>query len=393
MGCSEEARAFAHWFVQYQRADGFVPCCVDEEGIEPLVEHDSHGQLIALIEDCDALAGDAEFRTQLYPYAAKAAACIERLLEPSGLLPVSASHEGYTANPVHAYWDDFWAWRGLLDAGFLAERVGQVQDAAHWQALAVRMGKQLIASMEATRLERQLGYVPASLELADYDPVATANAISLMGIPPGLDRAALEHTFDQFLEGWRARCAGKVEWANYTPYEIRIIGALLRLGRRKDALEVLRFELSDRRPRAWNQWPEIAWHDRRAAGHVGDIPHTWISAEYALAVTALFAYERQPDGVLVLAAGVAPEWIAGEGIRVTQLPTRHGEISYSLRALEPGRLAFATESGSAGLLIPPLDVPIESVVLNGSPWRQFDAQSVVVPRGPVQMIISVLSRA
>src|SRR5262249_38711426 len=148
-----------------------------------------------------------------------------------------------------------------------------------------------------------------------------------------------------------------------------------------------------RRPQAWNQWPEIAWHDRLAAGHVGDIPHTWISAEYVLAVTAMFAYERQPDGMLMLAAGVAPEWILGEGIQVRQLPTRRGKISYSLRRTEPGRLAFATDSGCEGLLVPPLEAPIQSVVVNGVPWKQFDAQSIVIPSGPVEMVISFPSRA
>ena len=29
-----------------------------------------------------------------------------------GLLPESASHEGYLAHPVHSYWDDFWAFAG-----------------------------------------------------------------------------------------------------------------------------------------------------------------------------------------------------------------------------------------------------------------------------------------
>ena len=35
-------------------------------------------------------------------------------------MPVSVSHEGYLAQPVHSYWDDFWALRGLRDAVDLA---------------------------------------------------------------------------------------------------------------------------------------------------------------------------------------------------------------------------------------------------------------------------------
>src|SRR6202049_3294963 len=51
MGRTEEVREFIRWDAPYQRDDGFVPCCVDREGVDWLVEHDSHGQLVALIAD------------------------------------------------------------------------------------------------------------------------------------------------------------------------------------------------------------------------------------------------------------------------------------------------------------------------------------------------------
>ena len=41
------------------------------------------------------------------------------LLDDTGLLPVSVSHEGYLAQPVHSYWDDAWAVRGLRDMAAL----------------------------------------------------------------------------------------------------------------------------------------------------------------------------------------------------------------------------------------------------------------------------------
>ena len=108
----------------------------------------------------------------------------------------------------------------------------------------------------------------------------------------------------------------------------------MRLGRRDAALELLRFFLSDRRPPAWNQWPEIAWRDPRAPAHVGDLPHTWVAAEYVLAVRSLFAYERAADRTLVLAAGLAPEWMVGAGVQVDEMPTLYGSLSFSLRRLD-----------------------------------------------------------
>ena len=42
-----------------------------------------------------------------------------------GLLPPSISHEGYSAKPMHSYWDDFFALRGLKDAVDLARALGR----------------------------------------------------------------------------------------------------------------------------------------------------------------------------------------------------------------------------------------------------------------------------
>ena len=40
-----------------------------------------------------------------------------------GLLPQSISHEGYSAKPMHSYWDDFFALRGFKDAAFIAKEL------------------------------------------------------------------------------------------------------------------------------------------------------------------------------------------------------------------------------------------------------------------------------
>src|SRR4030095_12831565 len=46
-----------------------------------------------------------------------------------GLVPASISHEGYSAKPMHSYWDDFFALRGFADAAFLARTLGHSDDA------------------------------------------------------------------------------------------------------------------------------------------------------------------------------------------------------------------------------------------------------------------------
>jgi len=391
MGHADEVLEFTRWYAPHQRADGFVPCCVDREGTDWLVEHDSHGQLVALIADCYRFTSDDRFLKEAWPFVDKAIGCIEGLLGTDGLMPISVSHEGYLAQPVHSYWDDFWTLRGLRDAVDLARAAGQELSAQHWTALCARFASSLFTSIETTRAQRRLDYIPGSIEWADFDPTATANAIYLFDVPDGLDRKALDRTFDKYLADWRSKRSGAVMSANYTPYEIRIIGALVRMGRRDAALELLRFFLSDRRPLPWNQWPEIAWRDRKAPAHVGDLPHTWIAAEYLLAVRSLFAYERETDRSLVLAAGLAPEWLEGSGVQVNRMPTPYGSLSYSLRRIESQSLRFEIAAGTSARMVlrPPLAAPLRSVTVNGSATSSFNEDSVTLLHTPAEVICTV----
>jgi hypothetical protein len=151
---------------------------------------------------------------------------------------------------------------------------------------------------------------------------------------------------------------------------------------------LLRFFLSDRRPPPWNQWPEIAWRDHKAAAHIGDLPHTWIAAEYVLAVRSLIAYEREADQCLVLAAGLAPEWIEGTGVQVHGMPTPYGSLSYSLHRIDSATLRFEIGSRITGKLVlrPPLAAPLRSVIVNGSACTSFDRDSVTVLQTPAEVI-------
>ena len=388
MGRTDEVAEFIRWYARYQRADGFVPCCVDHNGADWVVEHDSHGQLIAAIADCYRFTADARFLDECWGCVVKAVACIEGLLEENGLLPVSISHEGYLAQPVHSYWDDFWALRGLRDAVDLARIVGDRDAAARWDGVAERLAFALFRSIERTRAAHDLDFIPGSVEWADFDPTATANAIAFLDASEGLDPKALERTFDKYLYDWRRKRTGALEWTNYSPYEIRIIGALVRLGRREAALELLRFFLSDRRPPEWNQWPEIAWRDRRAPAHMGDLPHTWVAAEYVLAVRSLFAYERSADRRLVLAAGVAAEWTTGAGVQVNGMPTLYGALSFSARTLDEQTFRFDIGPGvAAGIeLRPPLSGRLLGVSVNGSAHADFDARSVLIASTPAEIV-------
>jgi hypothetical protein len=263
-------------------------------------------------------------------------ACSDELCaECYGLLPVSASHEGYLSHHVHSYWDDFWGVRGLEAAAELAFAMGMPEDAKRWHLESQNFLQDVLNSICKVIEIQQIDYIPGSVEWADFDPTATANAIAQLDFGADLPHQPLHQMLDTYLTGFRAKHHGEIPWVNYTAYEIRIIGAFVRLGRRAEAQELLEFFLSDRRPLEWNQWPEITWRDPRSPGHLGDIPHTWIAAEYMLALASMVASEREATEALVLAAGLPWSWISeGSGFSVRGLTIRYGKLDFQICATE-----------------------------------------------------------
>lgn len=343
---------FMRWYEPFLRDDGFVPCCVDANGPDWLVEYDSQGQWLHGVAECHRFGAGDDFAEILWPSVLRCLNHTRGLLDQQpadkadlpdkrafkGLLPESASHEGYLAHPVHSYWDDFWAIRGLIDIERLAGHLHRPQS----EQTAIRdMAATLIASVkESLRITmelREIPYIPGSVEWADFDPAATAVAMMILDGLDVLPADGLQDTFDRYLKGFRDRLSGAMAWNNYSAYEMRIVTALTRLGRRADAIELLTFLLKDRRPCVWNQWPEITWKDPQSPGHFGDLPHSWIGAEYVLGFAGLFAYERAAGDTLVLAAGMPADWFDnGRTNGVTNLATYYGEVSFSLK-LSGGR--------------------------------------------------------
>ncbi len=411
-GLHNEVREYIQWYASHQRGDGFVPCCVDRDGPDWLVEHDSHGQLIYAIMEYFRFTRDRAFLEAMWPAASKACRIIGELraqrLTPDfdspekracrGLLPESASHEGYLAHPVHSYWDDFWAIRGLKDAASMARALAREADAGRIASLCDALRESVRASLAATIASRGIDYVPGSVEWADFDPTATANAVSLINATDDLPAQPLRAMFDRYLSDFRRKRRGELRWNNYSAYEVRIIGALLRLGLRDGAIELLRFFLADRRPRAWNQWPEISWRDPRSPGHIGDVPHTWIGAEYALAFLSLFAFESETDDTLVVGAGIDPSWTeTGDGIAIRGLRTWYGMLDLAMSRRRAGslriRLSGDISLPAGGIVLHlPLRAPAATATLNGRPaqleaagrmlpLREFPAEVIAKPRG------------
>jgi hypothetical protein len=272
---------------------------------------------------------------------------------------------------VHAYWDDFFAVRALRDAAWAAGVRGEAATAERLGGLAQTMRHDLQRSIVTTMAAHGLAVLPGSVELGDFDPTSSAIALDPCGAEDDVPPGALAATFERYWAEFDARRSGA--WANdaYTPYEIRSATALLRLGWRERALELLAGLIDDQRPAAWRQWPEIAWRAARAPRFLGDLPHGWVASSFVRAVRRLLVYERDADGTLVLAAGIPAAWARqAPGVSVRALPTHFGSLDFSMGA--DGDDLLVRLGGSArppgGFVVTSPDVrPLRAVVVDGRP--------------------------
>jgi F5/8 type C domain len=408
LGHSAEVRDFLVAFAERQFADGRIPCCVDARGADPVPEHDSHGEFLFLAAEYFRFTGDTATLHALWPRIARTVAAIDTLRRQRrtpeyetpekrafyGLLPESISHEGYSDKPVHSYWDDAFARKGLADAVELALSLGRPDEARSFAAIEGEFEADLLASIARTIEQNHLDYIPASVEKHDFDPTSTTAALSPCGLQGKLPQAELARTFDRYVREARERRDGTKRSDAYTPYELRTVGALVRLGRKAEAHEMLAFFMKDRRPAAWNQWAEVVGRDPRAPLFVGDMPHTWVGTDFIRSFLDFFAVEREDErgGSLLVGAGLPEEWVrAPGGAGVEGLRTLYGPLDL-LVSMSGGEV----RARIAGVRVPPgglvlawplAGVPREATV-NGKPAvirgreilvREIPAEVVALP--------------
>lgn len=344
-GHADAAGDFVKWYASHQFHTGKLPCCIDKRGADPVPENDSQGELLFAITQWWRYSHDRAGLEKLWPHVERTVAYMDalRLSERTranqtggrqalyGLMPASISHEGYSTKPEHSYWDDFWSLIGYQDAVQLATTLDKPAEADRFAASRDQFQVDFKSSILLSMRQHRITYVPGSAELGDFDATSTTIALSpgdaLDWLPPTL----LPQTFERYWQGFIARRDGKQPWTDYTPYEIRTIASFVRLGWRDRLQSLFTFFFDGRRPAAWNQWAEVVGHDLRKPRFVGDMPHAWIASDFMRSAYDMFAYERSSDHALVLAAGIPPAWLAGEGVGIERLRTPEGELSYTLR--------------------------------------------------------------
>jgi len=399
LGHADLSADYLRWYAPRVFDNGKVPCCVDARGADPVPENDSHGEFIFLAAETWRYTRDDALLRQVWEPVRKAVAYMNALRAETraeefesadkirlfGLLPPSISHEGYSDRPAYSYWDDFWGLLGYRDAAFVADVLGEDLAASQIRVSAGQFRSNLMASIRNTADYYDIDWIAGAADRGDFDATSTTIALSPGGLTDELPQDLLTRTFDKYWENFQARLSNREEWEVYTPYELRVVGAFIRLGRRDRALQALDFFFQDVRPLAWNGWAEVVGRDLRKPVFIGDMPHAWISSDYIRSALDLLAYERESDHALMLAPGIPLAWIDSDtGVGVEALRTPYGPLSYRLKkegrgyvlTLAPG----AAPPGGFVLRWPEDAAPPARVSIDGQA-AQWDGDELSIPVG------------
>jgi F5/8 type C domain len=342
-GLIEEAKAYVLWYSKRIYENGMVPPILNVDGTVNTgygsnIEFDAQGEFVGIAADVYRISKDRVFLNAVFERVVRATRFIEKLCARTnarygpetrfhGLLAPSISHEGYS-KPSYSYWDDYFALSAWRNCEYLALEIGDQKVADHAKAKGRKFAANLTRSIRMTAEKMKTDLIPGSADRADVDPTSTSIAFEPCRVDDAFPPELVAATYD--------RAAARVKEisspgfkANYSPYDLRNLNAFVSLGRYDDAFRLLSVMLASRRPRGLRGWAEVVWSDLRAPEYVGDMPHTWIGAEFATAIRRMLV--RENGDVLELFPAVPDAWWEGEGIALHQLPTGFGVVNLKAR--------------------------------------------------------------
>lgn len=402
LGVTETVREYIDWYAHFVQPNGMVPPSFRADdaldcGPGSGLEYDGQGLFNYMVMEYYRFTGDTNFLAAHFEKMHRSMKFMADLrrqtLEPGymvtnppaarfvDIFPRSYSHEGYDP-PMHSYWDDIWGLQGWKDGAEAARILGR-EDVAVWaesEYRALRDGVK--ASIRATMEAKQIAHVPGCAEKGDFDPSASAIALSPCDERELVSDETWQATLDRYHRDLMARF--EPGWsAGFCPYEARIISSFVELGQKDRALELLDYLMNCRRPANWNHWAEVAYGEPRMASYIGDMPHTWAGSGIVNGVREMLI--RETGGKLILLQGVPEKWLRdGNGIRLGGMPTWFGAVDVRARMTE--RRATIELGGTAN---PPdgfeIFWPVEGkpsrVAVDGKSWGDYDATSCRVPAG------------
>jgi hypothetical protein len=342
-GLIEEAKAYVVWYARRIYKNGMVPPILNVDGSVNRgygsdIEYDAQGEFVGIAADVYRISRDRAFLSEIFEPVVRATRFIEALCARTdaengaesrfhGLLAPSISHEGYS-KPSFSYWDDYFALSAWRNCEYLAREIGDEREAAHASAKGREFAATLTRSIRMTAEKMKTNLIPGSADRGDVDPTATSIAFEPCRVEDALPPELVPATYD--------RAAARVKQisspdfnSNYSPYDLRNLDAFVSLGRSDEAFRLLSVVLAGRRPPGWRGWAEVVWAHMRAPEYIGDMPHTWIGAEFSCAVRRMLLRENGPT--LELLRAVPDSWWAGDGITLNGLPTAFGVANLRAR--------------------------------------------------------------
>lgn len=401
MGESKIARDYLSWYTAHGVHDnGLVSPILNNDGTVNTgfgsdIEYDSQGQYVSLVADVARLDGGPESVRAYLPKVKAALRFLQELRERTlvpgymasqpaperfaGILAPSISHEGYPS-PTHSYWDDYWGLKGWHDGAWLAESLGDHETAAWAREQYRLLHDALAASIRATMAWKGIDFIPSSADLGDGDPTGVSIALDPTGAQDVLPEQALRTTFARYLDDVRKRNQPGALYA-YTPYEIRNVLSYVHLDQPDAADELLQGLLRDRRPLEWQVLAEVVHSRLRFPRYLGDMPHTWIGAEYGRTLFGMLM--REDDDALSLLPGTPTSWLAGDGLAVERLPTAFGTLK--MEAVQRDGTLQVTlgkelRKGTAVRVWWPSRTAPRSVRVDGRVVKDFDAKSILLDK-------------
>jgi len=193
-GIVEEVKEFINWYSDYQYENGKLPCVVDTRGPDPVPENDSHGEYLFLLKQYYNFTKDSSLLADKNEIVKKTVDYIQSLVSQRstdhyksgndsvrayyGIMPESISHEGYSAKPMHSYWDNFFTMKGLKDATEIQKILGEKESYERIKKVRDIFKENLYNSIDLAMKSRKIDYIPGCVELGDFDVTSTTNALT-----------------------------------------------------------------------------------------------------------------------------------------------------------------------------------------------------------------------
>lgn len=405
-GFNYEVKNFIRWYGKHIYENGKVPCVVDKRGPDPVDEHDSHGEFLYLLYTYFEFTKDTSLLREYFPVIKKIVHHIDSLvhlrkskeylsdsLSPFyGLMPESISHEGYSAKPMHSFWDNFFTLRGLNDATNISFILNEQESYNEFQKIKTDFQTNLSNSIIKTIKKHKIDYIPGCVELGDYDPTSTSIAYFPCNISYILSEFELKNTFDKYFDFIFQR-ESQNDFVNFTPYEIRNINSFLFQGQKERAFKLLNFMLKYQRPANWNHWAEVVWRDSSTPEFIGDMPHTWVGSDFINAFRNMFLYEDEIDSSFKLLMGFSESFLNHQNyFELKNLQSISGPLNMKIKKVKENQIDIElngelTLNGWKIYIYNPLDRPVNKVLVNGKETNQFDNNRIEVTEFPAIITI------